>query len=365
MVNKQPLLSVLLLTILISGCFPSDKDISTDRIIPSPSANPSEKDPYDLTESAPCLSDYLQVSTAEIVDYEWSEENNFLYFSLSTEPGKTLAYSVKERLVVEYPADSPRVNPTPEKEKVTFVAQGKGSLYDYYYSPDQKMLLFTTISKADVPTPTKNIEGETFTDKPLIQDLYLLDTDQESSSYLGKLEGLIQQVLWSEDGSKAVIDMGFRSPVPLGPDYLYIIDTLAPKLAVLKPRNENDVPPIPKAISPDGMSLVIAPFEKDDSWKIINTQTGNEDTVNLPPQTFLLWFLDNDHVLIVFRQEDMSWSVALHDLPNQKMEKVYAEDLAIHPWTSNPASLSYNKKHLAIVDANSFLHVLSLCPVNR
>lgn len=354
-------ISLPFIYVLLGGC------ISSDVISPIPpelsrTAEVQSTDQTPTPQKRECTIEYSIVSADGVASYAWTADSEYLIYSTISDPKKLLYYSVLNGKTSNGAVDLHVVKPTPNHEDVLSRLHLMDTLYDYYFSRDQKLILFTTIPKENSTTATVDLEGETSSTKQLIQTVYISEPSKGTIQYLGKIDGMIQQVLWSDDSSKFVIDMGFRSPVSLGPVSVYIVDTIAPKLSILRPRDENKPPPLLKGVSPAGNVVVYTSLTSRNSWTLLDTITKDEMKLLFPSNTEMVWFLDNTHLLLLIHNDTDNSSVVLFNIERQSIDFEYPIDIKISRWSSNPASLSSDKKYLAIEDPASILHILTICP---
>jgi len=253
---------VILAIVLIQGCSaPSIAMPVFTAIIPSATSTAPQEIPLQSVSVTPsqCASDNVDLNVLANIDafdeYRFSRDSQTIFLRSGS---SWLTYSTLTREVMAVSRPEIDLTPTLTPVEQTYRSLLGADYQSYPYlaslAPSRKRLLYwTTVNRLPTPVVTPTFVDVANEDAGWVtesrEDIFLLQDGSPEPVFLGKVQGLIKDVHWSQSESRVVIEM-----LNFSPDFLWLLDipskTLKPLLS------SEDLPDVIKlgfwGVSPDG-----------------------------------------------------------------------------------------------------------------
>ncbi len=314
-----------------------------------------------VTKDVVCESKLIQVETEQVSRFFWADDGQSLYYSLTQNTEEYWSYDV-------------RTGTTRRADKLDFpgIPSSYQSLnnikipkehYDLFVSPSAQNVIFTLEANGNTPIPTSSHEVES-SHRKLLLDVFMAGESIAENQYIGRIEGKIMDVHWSEDERQVIFNMGYFSPVDLGPAYMWRMNLVENNLSPIFLRAEEPHIVNFRGYSPDGewvLYNLLGAEEKN--VHALNIKTNDRKAINLAAESYFWWLPGRDILLVVGPSKDNSESIAFfYDFISGEILTASEETIIYNPWILDPIKPSPDYANLAFLGLeNKPLSVLSLC----
>jgi hypothetical protein len=351
-VSNIPLTSTSLVIPSLTPSNRAEYTISTEQSTSKPNTESVTSVPsFNPTKVTACSDDITQVTDQQVINFYWSNDSKKINYT--TDPQKKVWYSYypmgKIKEIFQHPL--PTTTPLTLSLVSALISQHQENPYIYSMSSDGNsgLLAFNEpiVSSQDT---TRNI-------------LYLIDLNTKTVKELGAVDGVISDILWSENGAIAVIamdDLGKERPKVA---FMWVVRKEQGSLLPLFRIDDRSMAPGIYNISIDGTYILYGENTKETVW-MINTHDYSDIALSIPRSRWVWWYQGEREILYLQNSKDkpLSFDMMIYDVNTGEGRMVSKSKLTIDVWRTDSVQLSYDQKFIAYTsEESSFLMIRAIC----
>lgn len=326
---------------------------------------PQSTKPIQPSNTLPdCQSHLITVTDDNAFRWFWSQDSEILYYTLDIDYSKWFAYNLESG---EHSAAERITLPVsiviPEKlsQRIPVdVLDQRTSSYATGVSPDGTQAIYS-VQVYTQPIPTVTMGEISNAAYEYLSDMYLISVDSPEIIYLGNVKGVVDEFTWFPHEGEILVKL----VVSKTHEYflLWLLDTETKEVTPLTLIDSG----LPYAgltgISPDGNWVLQAQFTAP-TITLTNIRTGYQDVVENVPKFTNLWWLDDDHWMLIHRREGtLQETVSIMDIRSGELTNI--TDIEFDLYSSRPyaPALSQDEKKFAFIweENRSKLSIVTLC----
>jgi hypothetical protein len=361
---------ILLVWCLASSCSSVDNTVerlpgaSTGTLAPAPinviatatKTDTSTSLPIHTQTTPPCQSTIDKITKIKAKRLWWEDADNQLHFLI--ENGRTGYWdSTDKEVILDLTANLPK-ELQPSDDIRVLVPEGVEDK-DIYVSTSGNQAVYREKIYPG-PTPTPQTMGIPSGEPDISVDLFWVKVGNPEPVYLGRLDGVPTNFIWSQDEMKLLL--GTAAPRIAKDTYVWIVDFTSLSVKSVLRRDDFENPDTGSVIdfTPDGNRFL---FNKDGERWIYNLVNGEKRPLTIKLLRYYWWITNRSMIVIqpTKNQFGANWGVFLYEVEKDVAREI--SEIPIPPdflWPDSIA-ISPNFDTIYFIDKDMYINVLTLC----